>query len=316
MDFHVNRKVALNQDSKYKALYTWSLQEHDDEGKELGSDQIPWAWSVVFTATEMALTEELKLEVETPGFARPRADEGESPEEEKITIEESNSIRAELQPGYFGERGARYSMFGTDRTIKSFRLWISKLADETKPERCSAWGSLSYTYELDFRNKTDDDTLQFYLQVSAARFARYVEMMRAYPANTMTLRLGMVDGLYSDWSPSISTDQIKVLTNLKDHQLTVPEGCPIKPPTLGRIGRFSIIFTTRRDIDQPAPEIEPSDEALPESVVEKTPSPAEVGLELQRAALKLAVQHGQRLKILSYAAWVIAALLALIILRR
>lgn len=323
MDFHLNRKVALSHESKYQSLYTWSLREHDDDGKQLGRDQVPWDWSVVFTATEMELNEKLKLEVKTPLFSGPRPDERDGCEEEKIapeeiTTEETDFIRAELRPGYFVDPngGARYSMFGTDRVIKSFQLFIYKREDETKPERCYAWGSLSYTTEIDFRNETTDDTLQFYLHVAAARFAQYVEMMRKYPANIVTLRLGRVHGLYSEWSPSISTDRIRVLTNLKDHQLTIPEGCAITPPTLGRIGEFSITFMTRRDRDTPAREIELSNEDLSEEIVEKAQSPDEEGLLLQRAALKLAVQHGQRMKYLSYAAWIIAALLALIVLRR
>lgn len=319
MDFHLNRKVALSQESKYQSLYKWSLQEHDDDGKQLGQDQVQWNWPVVFTATEMALNEELKLEVKTPLFSRLKPEEREHGEEEKITTEERDYIHAELRPGYFVDPngGARYSMFGTDRTIKSFQLLIYKREDETKPERCYAWGSLSYTTEIDFRNETTDDTLQFYLHVSTARFAQYVKMMRKYPANIMALRLGMVDGLYSEWSPSISADRIKVLTNLRDHQLTIPEGCVITPPTLGRIDEFSVTFMTRRDCDKPPREIELSDEDLPEGIVEKkAQSPGEEGLLLQRAALKLAVQHGQRMKYLSYAAWIIVALLALIVLRR
>jgi hypothetical protein len=319
MDFHLNRKVALSQESKYQSLYKWSLQEHDDSGKQLGQDQVPWVWSVVFTATEMTLNEELKLEVKVPLFAKQTPEERKDGEKDPVATEESEYIGAKLRPGYFTDpdSGARYSMFGTDRAIKSFQLWIYKRKDETKPERCHAWGCLSYTTENDFRNETTDDTLIFYLHVSAGRFAQYVEMIRKYPANIIALRLGMVDGLYSAWSPSVSADRIKVLTkNLRDHQLTIPEGCAITLPTLGGIGEFSITFTTRRDCDKPPREIELSNEDLPEGVVEKAHSPGEEGLMLQRAALKLAVQHGQRMKYLSYAAWIIAVLLALIVLRQ
>lgn len=93
-------------------------------------------------------------------------------------------------------------------------------------------------------------------------------------------------------------------------------GCAITPPTLGKIVEFSITFTTRRDCDKPPQEIELSNEDLPEGVVEKAQSPGEEGLLLQRAAVKLAVQHEQRMKYLSYAAWIIAVLLALIVLRQ
>ena len=163
MDFHLNRKVALSQESKYQSLYKWSLQEHDDSEKQVGQDQVPWNWSVEFTATEFTLSEELKLKVDTPLFAALKPEERKDDENEKIITEERQSIRAELRPGYFvdPDGGARFSMFGTDRAIKSFQLWIYKREGEVKPERCYAWGSLSYTTEIDFRNETADDTLQF-----------------------------------------------------------------------------------------------------------------------------------------------------------
>jgi hypothetical protein len=317
MDFHLNRKVVLSQESEYASLYKWSLRERDDAGKQHGLDQVPWNWSVVFTATELTLNEELRLKIDTPLLAQLKAEEHADDEEHVITTEEREYIRAELRPGYFADPdgGARYSMFGTDRAIKSFRLWIYKREDEAKPERCHAWGSLSYTTEIDFRNETADDTVQFYLHVSALRFSQYVEMARKYPANIIVLRLGQVRGLYSEWSPSISTNSIKVLTNAQDHKLTIPEGCPITPPTLGSVGEFSLTLVTRRSCEKPPREIELDGEELPEGVVEKAQSPDEEGLLLQRAAIKLAVQHGQTMKYLSYAAWIIAALLAVIVLR-
>lgn len=313
MDFHLSRKVVLSQESEYASLYKWSLRECDDAGEQQGRDQVPWNWSVVFTATELTLGEDLQFKVEVPLWKERKDDE-----EEAITSEEREYIRAELRPGYFADPdgGARYSMFGTDRAIKSFQLSIYKREDETKPERCYAWGSLSYTTEVDLgREETTDDTLQFYLHVSAQRFAHYVEMVRKYPANIIVLRLGRVRGLYSEWSPSIFANRIKVLTNVEDHQLAIPEGCPITPPTLGRIGEFSITFLTRRSCDKPPREIELDGEELPEGVLEKAQSPDEQGVLLQRAAIRLAVQHGQTLKYLSYAAWITAALLAVIVLR-
>ena len=147
----------------------------------------------------------------------------------------------------------------------------------------------------------------------------------------------MVDGLYSGWSPEIYTESIKVLTEPRDHQLTISEGCAITPPTLGRIGEFHVTFTTHRDSDKPPREIEPSYEDPPEGLVEKAQSPREVeppssadqagdevilervqslGEEaflLQHAALKLAVRH---MKYLSYTAWIIVALLVIMVLKK
>jgi len=257
MDFHLNRTVALSQESKYQSLYKWSLQEFDETGKQLGQDQVPWLWSVVFTGTEMTLNQELKLEAKTPLLAQLKLEDHKD-EEAPLTTEEREYIRVQLRPGYFADpdSGPLYSMFGTDRTIRSFQLWIYKIEDKAKPERSYAWGSPSYSTEIDFQNETTDDVMLFYLHVSAERFDQYVDMTRKYPPNVVTLRLGMVDGLYSEWSPSISTHKIKVLTNPKDHQLTLPQGSAITPPTLGRIGEFSITFTTRRDLDKPAQQTE------------------------------------------------------------
>ncbi|MDE2320157.1 MAG: hypothetical protein KGK02_10745 [Rhodospirillales bacterium] len=318
MDFHLNRRVVLSQESKYESLYKWSLQEHDDNGNQIGRDQVPCSWSLVFTVTEVALYEELNLEVKTPLFARLKPDEHKDGIEEQTTTEEKKHIRAELRPGYFTDPdgGARYSMFGTDRAIKSFQLLIYKREDETKPEQGHAWGALSYATEIDFRNETADDTLQFYLHVSAERFAKYIEMVRGSSSNIIALRLTMVDGFYSEWSPSITADRIKVLTNLKDHQVTIPDGCAITPPTLGRVGKFSLTFVTRGVCDQPPQEIEPDDDGFPDSIVEKVQPSGEESLLLQRAALKLATQQEQRIKYLSYAAWLVVGLLVLLILRR
>jgi hypothetical protein len=47
MDFHLNRKVVLSQESKYQSLYKWSLQEHDESGKQLGQDQLRGYYCVI-----------------------------------------------------------------------------------------------------------------------------------------------------------------------------------------------------------------------------------------------------------------------------
>jgi hypothetical protein len=313
MDYHLDRKVALSQESEYPSLYEWSLREHDDSGKQVGFDLVPWPWSLGFTATEMVLNEGLKLEVETPLSERLKPGrKREDGEEVKITTEES--IRSQLRPGYFADRGESYSMFGADRTIKSFELSIYKRGED-ETERCYVWGGLSYTTEGEEGQKeTDDDVLGFTLVVSAERFAQYVKMMKSSPPNIMTLAPSGVEGFYSERSYSTTTNRIKVLTNLKDHQLTIPEGCAITPPTLGRVDTFGLKFVTRRDCDKPPRAVEPGDDGSPEGIAEKGQSSDEEALLLQRAALKLAVQQEQRMKYLSYAAWLIAGLLALLVL--
>ena len=53
-------------------------------------------------------------------------------------------------------------------------------------------------------------------------------------------RVGRVDGFYSDWSPSIETGMVKVLTGLSEQAVEIPEGCEIAPPRLGEVHEFAL----------------------------------------------------------------------------
>jgi hypothetical protein len=59
-------------------------------------------------------------------------------------------------------------------------------------------------------------------------------------ATGVTIHLSGVSGFYSDWSPSIRTDSIKVLANAKDQQLENPENLTFDPPALGHVREFQI----------------------------------------------------------------------------
>src|SRR6185312_16026297 len=66
LDYQLDRKVRFVDESEYKSLYKWSLQEFDETGKKIGQPQVPWSWSLPFTATEVSLSESLKLEHNAP----------------------------------------------------------------------------------------------------------------------------------------------------------------------------------------------------------------------------------------------------------
>ena len=167
MDYHLEHGLRLHTEPKHKSLYSWAIQEIDAQGKQIGSDQIPWQWTVFFTATSCVLADNIEIE------SRFRAGETAAPPE----IEQRQVIRAQLRPGspYDGEYfdQTTFSMFGTGRAIKSFQLEIHPIADPAEQQRCSAWGSVSYTTEIDFRNDTSDDCIFFYLFVKPETFARY-----------------------------------------------------------------------------------------------------------------------------------------------
>jgi hypothetical protein len=168
-------------------------------------------------------------------------------------------IRVQLRPGrplddddYFRE--TTFSMFGTDRAIKSFQLDIHPIADPAEQESCRAWGSVSYTAEVDFTNETTDDCIVFYLFVKPETFARYGAKIAHGLVTEMILRVGSVDGFYSEWSPEVSTDYVKVLTRGSEHKITLPPGHQVEPPRLGYVGKAELHINRRLEFGKRAPE--------------------------------------------------------------
>ncbi len=245
MDFHLEREIRLSEEPEFKNLYSWSLQEFDGDGKKIGSDQIPWKWSLNYTDSELRHNIEIKIE-------QPCQLENEI-EKNKI-VEEYETITAILHPGVCNDgkwlkNDTYFSMFGTDRNIKHFGLNISKLDNEVSDERCNLWGCVSYTTEIDFRDETTDDTVQIYIWLSPERFNRLAELIKTQRADIFLVRLSEVSGFYSEWSPSISTDNIKVLASADDQKIVCQDGCNITPPNLGEVGEFNLSIVQRSKLN-------------------------------------------------------------------
>ena len=110
---------------------------------------------------------------------------------------------------------------------------------------CSVWGTPSYTSEIDFRDETEPDCLQFSAIILAERFNHIRDHIRSPSFHGASLRVGGVRGFYSGWSPSITTNAVKILANVKDQRLEIEEGCTVTPPVLGQIDTFSFNLTDR-----------------------------------------------------------------------
>lgn len=304
MDHHLNRRVVLSEDSEFKNLYKWSLQELDQEGAKIGRDLIPWDWGLDFTATELAYSDGMTIE---PGY-------GSDDEKPKIVTRNRRHIRAKLRPGspheWHRNRQTFYSMLGTDRTITAFELFIEALADGEEQDRCHVWGSVSYTMDIDFRDETTDDTVIFYMYVRPEAFGRYVEAVRTAQVDQAVLYVKRVAGFYSDWSPAISTNSIKVLTNYeKDHPVEVRESCEIVPPRLGDLDEVSLTMLRKLTLEHPAPE-RAEDDDWQDEFAETAPDKA---LDAAQHSANANVRTVALLTSLRTAAWAIAALLLLIL---
>ena len=142
MEYHLDYGLRLNAESKYQSLYSWAINEVAADGGSIDRDQIPWAWTLIFSATSCVLTN--RFEIAAHFSLR-----GES--EDPPRIETDQIIRMTLQPGMRtnGEfvDHVTFSMFGTKRAIQHFTLEVQPFDDSSEAERCNALGSVSYTSE-------------------------------------------------------------------------------------------------------------------------------------------------------------------------
>ena len=300
MDYHLEREPRLLTLPKSNNLYRWAINEVDAHGQKIGDDQIPWAWSLHFTATSCAFGDSIDIESKLPV-------EESAPALPKIAQRQVISVR--LRPGSPRDdedyENTSFSMFGTDRAIKIFQLDIYPITDPARQESCSAWGSVSYTAEIDFRHHTEDDCITFYLFVSPETFARYAEKVAHGLVDEITLRVGSVSGFYSEWSPSISTRHVKVLAGGAEQKVALPPGIQFEPPRLGHVGKAELYINRRLEFRRRVPQSEAAegvaDPGTERAVPQTQPLPA--------ADPRMIPMLGS----LRRAAWFVVSLLALIL---
>lgn len=290
MQRHLERSLVLENGSDFKNLYSWSVSEVGEAPTRTAKNQIPWAWSLYFTLFDIQLISSISR------------DRYSGPENEDPAVVEKTHIRADLRAGHPRDASCatEYSMFGTARKIDDLSLSIYPKSSADIDD-CRVWGGVSYTRDADFRDETYPDYLGFTLYLREEVFAQIAARIDQGAIGGGTLRVDGVEGFYSDWSPSISTHHIKVLTSdEKNHHVQQPESCEIVPPRLGKVGDFDLSLWSDRlhpKLD-PASVLEEDDSATP---VRRSPPPLKPHLTDPKL-LGL-------LKSLLLAAWTLAALL-------
>lgn len=229
MDYRIEKKIHFSKESEYQSLYKWSLNEIEKDGKT-GSNLVPWGWTFSFTASDLRVVRRVEI-----GDIYDQ-DEPRRGTTETITIL-GDLFSGNCRDGENLEDVTNFSMFGTDRVIKKFDLNIYE-ADEGEDENCSLWGSPSYEYEIDFSSDISDDVVVVNLHLNAKRFRDFVRLIESKQVDYAFVRLSGVSGFYSEWSPSIRTSKVKVLTS--SHDVEGLEGKEIEPPKLGSVNEFGI----------------------------------------------------------------------------
>ncbi|MDD5365392.1 MAG: hypothetical protein PHR30_08650 [Gallionellaceae bacterium] len=243
MRYNFEREIHLSEQSEYGNLYSWSLQEFDKAGNKIGSDQIPWQMNLYFTASELRYIRSIQLEQSYIS--------AEAAKKNK-SVADSETITAILRPGIYVdgqwlEDDIAFSMLGTSRVIRNFRLAIHVLENGDNHEGCSLLGCVSYTTEIDFLDETTDDIVVIDLTLSQIRFNSLAEIIKYQRTDVVQLRLQRASGFYSEWSPSISTDTVRILAADDAQKIVCPEGCNITPPRLGEVGECELTLIKKCD---------------------------------------------------------------------
>lgn len=301
MKYHLDRRVVLATESPHPSLYSWCLREIAETGDPVGRDLVPWNWGQYFEAADISLIISSGVE---PDYS--------SEDSDAISSKNSRIIRARLTPerdrdGRLLNRQTTYSMMGTDRKDVRFDLVVRPTNDDADIG-CRVWGSPSYTYEPDFRNLTTDDDVVFDLTVSTETFDFYADLISASAVKAGRLRLSGVAGFYSDWSPSISTDLVKILTaDQRDHLVELPEGAEIVPPRLGRVLEAHLDLWQKLILTSEQPEVDQTQELRSEQT--------DRILTTSQSAVSGRDRAGKSTPSVQVALWVIAALLLILVFK-
>lgn len=241
MGYNFSREVRFSRNPEYSSLYKWCLHDIHEDGKNDG-DMIPWDWSLTFTTTTLRVNRTISF----------KSKPSENKVDERInTTTQVCVISGDLFSGSCidGEnldRYVSYSMFGTNRIIKKFGLSIYPVEKE-QVEDCYLWACPSYDDEIDFKKITTDDYVEINFFVSMERFNELVDLIDTKKVANASVVLSGVDGFYSHWSPSITTRDIKVLSEY--HKIDNLEGVNEHIPKVEKVSEFSLSYQTINELN-------------------------------------------------------------------
>jgi hypothetical protein len=244
MNYLIDGRIKINRDPQYKILYPWCLNEVDSDGKIQEDDQIPWGWSFFFIGSRLQVVRNIS-------FGDAYNDDGEKLKGKFVS--QSERIIGQLHSGdCIDGRNLQdstvFRMFGSSRKIEFFRLEIRPVENE-KDESCRVDGIPSYSFELDFRDKLEPDYIGVMFYVSRKRFEEILNLIEKKTADHVRVNLSGVSGIYSHWSPSISTFNAKILTSYHLDLIDGDDEIKSVLPTIGHVEEFSLTIISNNALN-------------------------------------------------------------------
>jgi hypothetical protein len=213
------------------------LEKNNHRERELH----PWRWSLVFEVDEATFNTSYHHQSEE------LASEGEETFLlDKEIHDTSESIYLSITPsdkiGY--PFGTHFRIVGTERTIEEFSILIYRLDSDDDLSRMRMFSSVSQDHEIDFRNVHEPDLIQFTLFLSPDEFDPLAKGLQAKTISSLNLRVSRVAGFYSEFSPGISTDEVKVLPREVSQHFELQETFK----TTGDVGEFELTWSVKQKL--------------------------------------------------------------------
>jgi hypothetical protein len=220
MKYQTDKKIEVQELSG--GLYSWCLNEIDVNTGKRGEDLIPWASYLYFMGSSFKVVNNL--------FSDDCIDPVDGAN--KACSKFSQVVVGVFHPGVCSDGEnlddvVEYSMFGRDKPITEIDV---RITSDGGAESFKLNGSPAYVYELDFSKQYQKDWVEFNINLSKENFDKLVELVDLNKVESATLLLKAVSGFYSEWSPSIKTGFIKILTD--KHKIENIGVSQIKPPVL------------------------------------------------------------------------------------
>ncbi len=248
---NLQRKIYFNNNPKYSFHRGWCLNELDENNKQIGYDYYLFPSSVwFFVSSQLHIYRNIEIKKNDDNK------KNETTQDAVIIASLSPSLSPELKEPVV------YEMFGTDRKIESFKIFIHhnqsqsvktlfELGIISKYNKEDEWCELSAMLETEdcdeFNRSTEfTDNIEVLVFINEERFNKILSLIESKQVEEITLTLKGVYGFYWESHPSYYLDKIKILT--KEHILEANDNNKVDILRVGSVGEFNIIFTSKIDL--------------------------------------------------------------------